>query len=116
MEMQNCGLTDDGGRSIIDFLNFNKTMIVFDVRNNEKLSENVLNYIRKQFGMEPEEDYDANGEIKKKSSKVEIIKMRYIIVFFLELKKWQHNFIIMLENKYNYWNNSFKLKCLIAHR
>lgn len=54
LEMQHCGLTDDGGRAIVECLDFNKTLMVFDVRNNAAISNSTMNQIRKQFGMEPE--------------------------------------------------------------
>lgn len=54
LEMQNCGLTDVGGKAIVECLDYNKTLMVFDVRNNASITSGTMNLIRKQFGMEPE--------------------------------------------------------------
>lgn len=54
LEMQHCGLTDLGGKAIVECLDYNKTLMVFDVRNNVAITKGTMNLIRKQFGMEPE--------------------------------------------------------------
>lgn len=74
--MQNCGLTDLGGHSIIDCLKCNKTLNLFDIRNNEKLTENTLNHIRQQLGMEPEEFEVNNVTNSKISAKMEAAQLR----------------------------------------
>lgn len=73
LEMQHCGLTEAGGREIVECLEYNKTLLVFDVRNNVTISKGTMNMIRKQFGMEPEEE-EVRSSCVKKSAKVKAVK------------------------------------------
>lgn len=54
MEMQQCGVTDAGARSIVRCLNVNKALLVFDVRNNAGISVQTMNEMREQLGIEVE--------------------------------------------------------------
>lgn len=74
--MQDCGLTDQGGQSIIECLQYNKTLVLFDIRNNNKLTENTLNHIRRQLGMEPEEFEVGTVTNGKVSAKMEALKLK----------------------------------------
>lgn len=67
IEVQNCGITDAGGRSIIDCLNRNKTVAVFDVNCNHKMSKKVFNTIQRMLGIEPD-----NYEADRKDSTVKL--------------------------------------------
>lgn len=59
IEVQNCGITDAGGRLIIDCLNRNKTLAVFEVNCNPKISKKVFNEIQRLLGAEPD-TYEAD--------------------------------------------------------
>lgn len=67
IEVQNCGITDAGGRSIIDCLNCNKTLAVFDVNCNHKMSKKIFNIIQRRLGIEPE-----NYETDRKDSTIKL--------------------------------------------
>lgn len=73
LEMQHCGLTDAGGRAIVECLDYNKTLMVFDVRNNAAITNATMNLIRKQFGMEPEVQ-EARSSGSKMSAKVKAVQ------------------------------------------
>lgn len=73
LEMQHCGLTDQGGRAIVECLDFNKTLMVFDVRNNVGVSNGTMNSIRKQFGMEPVVQEERNN-CTKMSAKIKAVQ------------------------------------------
>lgn len=60
VQAQNCGLSDAGARALIDCLDANKTLMVFDVRNNEAIGEPLMNRIRQQFAVETASE-TANG-------------------------------------------------------
>lgn len=72
LEMQHCGLTDAGGRAIVECLDYNKTLMVFDVRNNPTIANGTMNLIRKQFGMEPEvQETRSNSKMTAKVKAVQ---------------------------------------------
>lgn len=52
MEMQQCGVTDAGAQAIVECLNVNKALLVFDVRNNAGISGQTMNRMRQQLGIE----------------------------------------------------------------
>lgn len=74
IDMQNCGLTDVGGRAIIECLEMNKTLIMFDIKHNDKISEHLLNHVRRQLGVEPD-ILDTSGMVKL-SAKDEAVLIR----------------------------------------
>lgn len=51
IEMKNCGLSDVSAGAIIDCINLNKTIVVFDIRDNEQLSEQMANCVRRKLGI-----------------------------------------------------------------
>lgn len=54
IEFQNCGLTDAGGLSTIDCLKCNKSLTIFDVSYNPKMSKRIFNEIQKMLGADPD--------------------------------------------------------------
>lgn len=81
LEMQSCGLSDLGGREIVECLDYNKTLMVFDVRNNAGISMATMNQIRKQFGMEPEVQ-EARSNSSKMSAKVKAVQSMWAKIPF----------------------------------
>lgn len=67
--MPNCGLTEVGGRALLDCLDANKTLVVFDVRHNDGIGESLMNRIRQQFEVDPElagASVSTNGTVSDK--------------------------------------------------
>lgn len=58
IEVQNCEITDVGGQAILDCLNFNKTLVVFDASNNYKISNKIYKQMQMRLCTEPD-DYES---------------------------------------------------------
>lgn len=51
VEMKNCGLSDVSADAIIECINLNKTIVVFDIRDNEQISDEMANCVRRKLGI-----------------------------------------------------------------
>lgn len=51
VEMQQCGITEHGASEIVQYLQMNKTMLVFDVRNNSGVEMQTMNQMRRLMGI-----------------------------------------------------------------
>lgn len=67
--MRNCGLKNPAGTLIIDLITRNKSILIFDVKNNDGISKHFLDHIQKLLG-----DNTEKEELKKKLSAKDIIK------------------------------------------
>ncbi|XP_037046842.1 protein Cep78 homolog [Bradysia coprophila] len=77
IEFQNCGLTDNGGSSIIDCLKCNKTLTVFDVGSNPKMSRRIFNEIQKMLGADPDTfEIDRKESTMKLREAIDVLEQR----------------------------------------
>lgn len=61
VEMQQCGVTERGAEEILQCLQVNRTLLVFDVRNNAGVEVQTMNRMRRLMGIEVEEETPDGG-------------------------------------------------------
>lgn len=54
LDVQNCGLTDEGAKMISDCLDYNNTLLMIDIQGNCGISMQFVEHIKMQFGAESE--------------------------------------------------------------
>lgn len=64
IEMQNCGLNDDGAQHIIACLNTNKSILIFNIAGNPEVSEHLYRHIVNNLGNGDNESSEASNPSK----------------------------------------------------
>ena len=82
IEMQNCGLDDDGAQHIIKCLNINKTILGFNIEGNHDVSEHLNRHILVHLG-NADNNSDSNDS-KTSSEKVTKVKLLDNVKFLEE--------------------------------
>lgn len=59
VDLQNCGLGDDGANSVIKCLNLNKTILNFNISSNPDISEHLYRHIIIQLGSVDQDNSDS---------------------------------------------------------
>lgn len=75
IEMQNCGLTDEGAQGIMKCLNTNKTILNFNIAGNSEMSEHLYRHIIVHLGNADQDISDSNDSSSrpKKITKSELV-------------------------------------------
>lgn len=82
IEMQRCGLTDEGAQHIINCLNINRTILSFNIAGNPEISEHLHRHIVVHLG---NTDLDSSDSNDSKSTPEKLSKSKLLeMVKFLE--------------------------------
>lgn len=80
IDMQGCGLSDEGAEQIVNLLIANKQLVIFDIKGNADVSRHVMDRIRKLLGCEVD-DLNSVGPVKSLSTKAIIENLREKVIF-----------------------------------
>lgn len=81
IEMQNCGLTDEGVQHIINCLNINQTVMNFNIAGNTEVSERLHRHIVGHFGQadtDSSDSSDSNTPMEKLSKFKLLDKLKFL--------------------------------------
>ncbi|XP_063703842.1 protein Cep78 homolog [Culicoides brevitarsis] len=76
IEMQNCGLTDDGAKMILDCLDYNKTLLMVDIDGNNIISTELVHMIKVQLGMDVDEMTSESEDSGSSEAKVSVQQLK----------------------------------------
>lgn len=83
IEMQNCGLTEEGAQHIINCLNVNRTILSFNIAGNSEVPEHLYRHIVVHLGIAEADSSDSN-ESKSSSTKISKFKLLDKVKFMEE--------------------------------
>jgi centrosomal protein CEP78 len=79
IEMQRCGLTDEGAQHIINCLNINRTILCFNISGNPEVSEHLYRHIIVHLGHADLDSSDSNESSPEKLSKFQLLdKVKFL--------------------------------------
>lgn len=73
LDVQNCGLTDDGAKMISNCLEYNNTLVMIDIQGNNGISGHFFDHIKMQLGNDSEE---SGSEVQVEQGKVSITQLK----------------------------------------
>lgn len=78
LDVQNCGLTDEGAKMISDCLDFNNTLMRIDIQGNSGISLQFVHHIKSQMGGDSEESSsEGTSDQGMCDSKVNVSMLKY---------------------------------------
>lgn len=86
VEMQSCGLGDDGAQHIVQCLNVNKTILGFDITNNPDVSDQLFRHILMTLGSAENESSDGSDAKPEKVTKAKLKEQVKFLEDRLELE------------------------------
>lgn len=110
VEVQGCGLTDEGAQHIISCLNINKTILNFNIAGNPKVSEHLHRHITVNLGVAETESSDSSVE-KIESKKISKVKLMDKVKFLenqLEIEMFRRKKAEELQEKLQELNSQMR--------
>jgi centrosomal protein CEP78 len=110
IELQQCGLTDEGAQLIVDCLNVNKTILNFNIAGNPQVSNHHRRHIIAHLGnAEPESsDSSESNNFPKKVAKIKLVDRVKFLEDQLEIEIFRRKKTEELQEKLQQMNNEMK--------